>query len=62
MVIEAAAVSIAMYCLIQFYVQIRPDVAQHQPFLKILAIKLVIFLSFWQTVRKSSDRLAETPI
>ncbi|KAL1962565.1 hypothetical protein VTN77DRAFT_9358 [Rasamsonia byssochlamydoides] len=49
MVIESIAVSIAMYCLIQFYIQIRQDVAQHSPFLKILAIKLVIFLSFWQS-------------
>ncbi|KAH8702486.1 putative DUF300 domain protein [Talaromyces proteolyticus] len=49
LVIESIAVSIAMYCLIQFYIQIRTDVAQYSPFLKILAIKLVIFLSFWQT-------------
>lgn len=48
--IEAAAVSIAMYCLIQFYIQIRLDIQQFSPFLKILSIKLVIFLSFWQTV------------
>ncbi|KKA21958.1 DUF300 domain protein [Rasamsonia emersonii CBS 393.64] len=49
LVIESIAVSIAMYCLIQFYFQIRHDVAQYSPFLKILAIKLVIFLSFWQS-------------
>lgn len=39
-----------MYCLVQFYVQIRQDVKQYQVFMKILSIKLVIFLSFWQTV------------
>ena len=50
MVIEAVCVSVAMYCLIQFYYQIRNDIKQHSPFLKILSIKLVIFLSFWQTV------------
>ena len=50
MVIEAVAVSIAMYCLIQYYVQIRRDIKQHKPLLKVLAIKLVIFLSFWQTI------------
>jgi hypothetical protein len=38
-----------MFCLIQFYVQLRVDLSQHSPFLKVLAIKLVIFLSFWQT-------------
>lgn len=47
--IEGLAVSIAMYCLIQFYVQLRTDLAPHRPFLKVLAIKLVIFLSFWQS-------------
>jgi hypothetical protein len=50
MVIEAGAVTIAMYCLIQFYVQIRNDIAHHKPLLKVVAIKLVIFLSFWQTI------------
>lgn len=39
-----------MYCLIQFYLQTKTDIAQHQPFIKILCIKLVIFLSFWQSV------------
>jgi hypothetical protein len=38
-----------MYCVIQFYVQLRTPLAEHKPFLKVLAIKLVIFLSFWQT-------------
>jgi hypothetical protein len=38
-----------MYCLIQFYIQLRFDLAHHRPFLKVLAIKLVIFLSFWQS-------------
>ena len=48
--IEAVAVSIAMYCLIQFYVQLKGDIRQHKPLLKVAAIKLVIFLSFWQTI------------
>ncbi|KAI4870402.1 DUF300-domain-containing protein [Hypoxylon rubiginosum] len=48
--IECIAVTIAMYCLIQFYVQLREPLAEHNPFLKVLAIKLVIFLSFWQTI------------
>lgn len=38
-----------MYCVIQFYIQLRVDLARHRPFLKVLAIKLVIFLSFWQS-------------
>jgi hypothetical protein len=48
--IEAAAVTIAMYCIIQFYIQVRNDIRQHKPLLKVAAIKLVIFLSFWQTI------------
>jgi len=50
MVIEGADVTIAMFCLIQFYLQLRVDLADHKPFLKVLCIKLVIFFSFWQTV------------
>lgn len=40
----------AMYCLIQFYLQIKDDIAEYRPFLKICCIKLVIFFSFWQNV------------
>ena len=50
-VLEATAVTFAMYFLIQFYYQIKDDIADQRPFLKLLAIKLVIFFSFWQTVR-----------
>lgn len=50
-VIEAASVTVAMFCLIQFYIQLKDDLAEHKPFLKVLCIKLVIFFSFWQTVR-----------
>ncbi|CAK7272798.1 hypothetical protein SEPCBS57363_005328 [Sporothrix epigloea] len=49
LVIESVAVTIAMYCVIQFYIQMRVPLAEHQPFKKVLAIKLVIFLSFWQS-------------
>ncbi|ERT02555.1 uncharacterized protein SPSK_00464 [Sporothrix schenckii 1099-18] len=49
LVIESLAVTIAMYFVIQFYVQMRAPLAEHQPFKKVLAIKLVIFLSFWQS-------------
>lgn len=50
MVIEGGCVSIAMYCIIQFYLQTRIDLAEHRPLLKVAAIKLVIFLSFWQNL------------
>jgi hypothetical protein len=51
---DAVAVTIAMYCLIQFYVQTRVDLAPHKPFLKVLCIKLVIFFSFWQNASPQS--------
>ena len=53
MVIEGGCVTIAMYCLIQFYVELKNEISEHRPLLKIAAIKLVIFLSFWQNVRVS---------
>lgn len=55
--IEAICVTFAMYCLIQFYYQIKEDISEHKPLLKVLAIKLVIFLSFWQTVSYASARM-----
>ncbi|KAG6002024.1 hypothetical protein E4U21_003566 [Claviceps maximensis] len=47
-VLNALAVTIAMYCLIQFYVQLKDALNEHNLFIKIVAIKLVVFLSFWQ--------------
>jgi hypothetical protein len=46
---QGAVVFIAIYCLAQFYKQLKQDLAPHKPFLKILSIKLVMFLVFWQT-------------
>ncbi len=57
MVFEGAAVLVAMYMLIQFYYQLKDDLSEHRPFLKLACIKLVIFLSFWQTVRSSTSHI-----
>lgn len=56
-IFESISVSVAMYCLIQFYYQIKDDIKEHKPFMKILSIKLVIFLSFWQSVSKNYSRV-----
>jgi hypothetical protein len=47
--LQGACVLAAMYCLIQFHMQLKEDLAPRKPFLKILSIKLVMFLVFWQT-------------
>lgn len=51
---ECVSVTVAMFMVIQFYIQLKDDLAEHKPFLKVLSIKLVIFFSFWQTVRFSN--------
>ena len=48
---EGISVTLAMYCIFHFYFQIKAEIAEHRPFMKLLCIKLVIFFSFWQTVR-----------
>lgn len=47
---ESLAVTIAMFFVVQFYIQLKEDLSEHKPFMKVLSIKLVIFFSFWQTV------------
>ncbi|KAK9704094.1 hypothetical protein K7432_010375 [Basidiobolus ranarum] len=48
--IEFTSVSIAMYCLVIFYMTVCEEIQQFKPFYKFLCIKLVIFFSFWQYV------------
>ncbi|KAH7076137.1 organic solute transporter Ostalpha-domain-containing protein [Paraphoma chrysanthemicola] len=47
--LQGACVLVAMYCVVQFYMQLKEDLASHEPALKVLCIKLVMFLVFWQT-------------
>lgn len=47
-VFEGISVTVAMYCLAQFYIQLKDDLRPHRPLLKVLAVKVAIFLCFWQ--------------
>ncbi|EPQ30311.1 uncharacterized protein PFL1_02426 [Pseudozyma flocculosa PF-1] len=42
------SVTVAMYCLIAFYYPIRHLVDPYKPILKFLAIKTIVFITFWQ--------------
>ncbi|GJJ71048.1 hypothetical protein EMPS_03398 [Entomortierella parvispora] len=48
-IIDFVSVSLAMYCLIVFYSNIKDEIAEYKPLWKFLCVKLVIFFVFWQT-------------
>ncbi|KAF8938857.1 hypothetical protein BGZ58_011307 [Dissophora ornata] len=50
LMLTTTSVTIATYFLIMFYFTIREDLKDYSPFYKFLAVKLVIFFSFWQSV------------
>ena len=49
-IIQAISATIAMFCLVQFYTQVKDYISQHRPLMKVISIKLVVFLCFWQTI------------
>lgn len=49
-IFETVSLVIAMMFLIQFYKQTKVALKEHSPLLKFIAIKLVIFLFYLQTV------------
>ncbi|EME45821.1 hypothetical protein DOTSEDRAFT_71499 [Dothistroma septosporum NZE10] len=59
---ECISVTVAMFMVIQFYIQLKDDLSEHKPFLKVLSIKLVIFFSFWQTIIISLLSSANGPL
>ncbi|KDN47354.1 DUF300-domain-containing protein [Tilletiaria anomala UBC 951] len=42
------SVSVAMFCILQFYMPLKKELAPYQPVLKFLAVKSTVFLTFWQ--------------
>jgi len=48
--INFISVTVAMYALVQFYTVSKKDIKQFKPMSKMLSVKFVIFLSFWQQV------------
>jgi len=48
--------------VVQFYIQLKADLAEHKPGIKVLSIKLVIFFSFWQTMVISFLASANGPL
>lgn len=48
--IEMVSVCVAMYFLILFYITVKHDIAQHNVLMKFIAVKFVIFFSFWQSI------------
>ncbi|CAO1625416.1 unnamed protein product [Parajaminaea phylloscopi] len=43
------SVTVAMYCIVQFYIPIEKELKPYSPILKFLAVKSVVFLTFWQS-------------
>ncbi|GAA6014948.1 hypothetical protein JCM11491_002367 [Sporobolomyces phaffii] len=42
------SVTVAMYAVLQLFVVLRPELSPYSPVLKFLAVKLVVFFTFWQ--------------
>ncbi|KAF9395480.1 hypothetical protein CPC16_008122 [Podila verticillata] len=47
--INFVSASVSLYCLVLFYMTINVDIEDHDPFLKFLCVKLVVFFCFWQS-------------
>ena len=49
-VLGNVSVSIALYCLILFYIAAKEELEQFQPIAKFFSIKAILFFAFWQSV------------
>ncbi|KAJ3236428.1 hypothetical protein HDU81_010811 [Chytriomyces hyalinus] len=48
--INLVSVSVAMYALILFYIVIHHEIPERKPLWKFIAVKFVVFFSFWQSI------------
>ncbi|KAJ3236435.1 hypothetical protein HDU77_011789 [Chytriomyces hyalinus] len=48
--INLISVSVAMYALILFYIVIHHEIPERKPLWKFIAVKFVVFFSFWQSI------------
>ena len=44
------SVSIAMYALVLFFAVIHRDIAEYRPITKLLAVKAIVFMTWWQSL------------
>ncbi|KAJ2857150.1 hypothetical protein J3B02_001191 [Coemansia erecta] len=47
-VIDFVSITVAMYALVSLYRVIKEDVKEQKPFLKFVAIKAIVFVTFWE--------------
>lgn len=54
-ILQSISVATAMYCLLAFYLELKeePALKRNRPFFKLICIKLVILLIFWQSIALS---------
>ncbi|KAI8322012.1 DUF300-domain-containing protein, partial [Martensiomyces pterosporus] len=47
-IVDFISISVAMYALVSLYRVIKEDIKQDKPLIKFVAIKLIVFLTFWE--------------
>ncbi|KAF9430512.1 hypothetical protein BGZ94_006458 [Podila epigama] len=47
--VNFVSASVSLYCLVLFYMTIHVDIEDHDPFMKFICVKLVVFFCFWQS-------------
>ena len=62
LVISIISVTVAMWGLANFYVEVREDLASRHPTSKFVALKLVVFFTFFQNVSSISTHITHLSI